>query len=52
VRDVLLRGGLAVWRAGAGPDNLESRHWDDLVWFTELPNGSPSSSITDAGMYS
>src|ERR1700737_872701 len=50
VRDVLLGNGSAVARARTGANDLESAHWADLVWFTELPKGSPSSSITDGGM--
>ena len=50
VREILLRYRLAAGGARPGSYDLESAHSPDLVWFTEFPNGSPSSSITDGGM--
>ena len=52
MHDVFLGGGLSARRAGARSDDFESAHSPDLVWLTELPKGSPSSSITEGGMYS
>ena len=50
VLDILLRHRLIARCAGSSLNDLESVHNPDLVWLTEFPNGSPSSSITDAGM--
>ena len=47
---VLLGYRRAAGSARPGLHYLESAHIADLVWFTEFPNGSPSSSMTDGGM--
>src|SRR4051794_18301783 len=49
-RDVFLGDGLTFRESGARAYDFESTHGADLVWCTELPNGSPSSSINEGGM--
>src|SRR3984893_4577056 len=50
MRNVPLRCWRSAGCARSGSYDLESTHSPDLVWFTEFPNGSPNSSMTDGGM--
>src|SRR5258705_4395291 len=49
VWNVLLRCRLASGGGCSGSHDLERVHSPDLVWLTEFPNGSPSSSLTEGG---